>query len=272
VENVLDEFTGPTDAWWGHSLVSDKAGNLYGVSEYGGVGQKGAVFELTPAGTTWIETILYNFTGASDGGGPTTLLLGKDGSLYGMAETGGANASGVVFRLSPSGGGWSESVIYDLPNTVWRSNPHSLIQDGTGNLFGEYEYYSVEGGQDLGVIFMLSRSGSDWVYTELRHGDDQKPANDYFDTLTLDAAGNLYGTGSGTQGCGGYIPYHGYIFKLQRSGDGWQYSTPVYWDDTIFVADGALAMDGNGSLYGTTGGCGRHNYGTVWEFTPLPTK
>jgi hypothetical protein len=267
VENVLDEFTGSTDPWRGNSLVSDRAGNLYGVSQYGGVWQKGAVFELTPAGTTWIENILYNFTGGSDGGSPTTLLVGNDGDLYGMGGTGGANASGVVFRLSRSGSGWTESVIYDLPDTTWSSNPHSLIQDSAGNLFGEYEYYYTAGGQILGVVFVLTPTGGNWVYTELRHGDDQQPANDYFDTLTLDTAGNLWGTGGGSYGCSDPIS-HGYIFRLALESDSWQYSTPVYWDDTTFVAEGALAMDTQNNLYGTTYGCGRHEKGTVWEFTP----
>jgi uncharacterized repeat protein (TIGR03803 family) len=123
VENTLYNFTGRTDAWGGRALVSDRAGNLYGVSDSGGVWQQGAVFELTPAGAGWLESVLYSFTGGSDGGGPTTLLLGNDGNLYGMAGRGGANASGVVFSLSPSESGWSESVLYDMPNTLYGSYP-----------------------------------------------------------------------------------------------------------------------------------------------------
>ena len=46
-ETVLYSFTGTTDAWAGGDLVSDHAGNLYGVSESGGAQGKGAVFELT---------------------------------------------------------------------------------------------------------------------------------------------------------------------------------------------------------------------------------
>lgn len=268
VENTLYNFTAPTDAWWGRSLVTDRAGNLYGVSEYGGASQQGAVFELTPAGTAWIETILYNFTGGSDGGGPTTLLLGNDGNLYGMGERGGANAGGVVFRLSPSGGGWSESVLYDLPYATYGTSPHSLIQDSAGNLLGEYEFlYQVGNGQWIGVVFMLAPSGGNWIYTQLRQGDEQLGINDTFANLTFDAAQNLWGTGGGTTGCSGSVSL-GYIFELARNGGTWQYSTPVYWDNTEFSSDGALAMDAQGNLYGTTYDCGSHGGGTVWEFTP----
>lgn len=114
---------------------------------------------------------------------------------------------------------------------------------------------------------MLSRSSDSWIFTELRHGDHQQYTNDVFVNLTLDAAGNLYGTGGGAAGCVDPI-FHGYIFKLTRAGGGWQYSTPVYWDNGIFDSGGALAMDAQGTLYGTTGRCGTHQNGTVWELTP----
>ena len=122
-ETVLYSFTGTTDAWAGGDLVSDHTGNLYGVSESGGAQGKGAVFELTSSLGGWTESILYSFSGGSDGGGPTTLLLGNDGSLYGMAESDGANGGGVVFQLTPSGSGWTEAVLYDLPSSPPRHQP-----------------------------------------------------------------------------------------------------------------------------------------------------
>ena len=269
LESVPYSFTGLTDASGGGGLVSDKAGNLYGISSSGGAQQQGAVFELTPSSGGWIESILYSFTGGSDGGGPTSLLVGNDGNLFGMTGLGGANATGVVFLLTPSASGWTETILFDLPYSMYGSDPHSLIQDSAGNLFGEWQYWYEEpwgSGEWLGVVFMLSPSSGGWIYSELRQGDHQSYTSDVFGTLTPDAAGNLYGTGGGVAGCVNPV-YHGYIFELTRSGDGWQYSTPMYWGNTTFDVGGALALDAQGNLYGTTSDCGSHQHGTVWELT-----
>ncbi len=265
-ERPLYQFAGPTDAADGGALVADPAGNLYGVSASGGAQQKGAVFQLTPSVAGWSESILYSFTGGSDGATPTEVIVGNDGTLYGAAASGGANGGGVIFRLSPSGGGWTETVLYDLPAIVdWAvSNPHSLIQDNAGNLFGAYQYWSNDYYDYNGIVFMLSPSNGKWVYTELRKGDQAK---DLFLNLIMDPAGNLWGAGGGVYGCAGSYG-HGYIFKLTRA-SGWQYSTPlVFQGNVTFPASGALALDKQGNLYGTTASCGKNNKGTVWQFTP----
>ena len=87
---MIYQFTGQRQCWRpGNGF--DQAGNLYGFSGSGGAYGKGAVFELTPSPGGWTETILYSFTGGSDGGGPDSLLVGRDGNLYG-AGGGGAYA------------------------------------------------------------------------------------------------------------------------------------------------------------------------------------
>jgi uncharacterized repeat protein (TIGR03803 family) len=265
-ENLLYGFTGLTDAWAGGGLVSDPAGNLYGVSDSGGAQQQGAVFELTPSMGGWMESILYSFSGGSDGGAPTGVIVGNDGNLYGTARLGGANGSGVVFQLTPSAQGWAEAVLYDVPTEPYWTKPHSLLQDSSGNLFGEYED-SPCCGNTYGVVFMLTPSNGKWVFTELRHGDEKYFGQDDFFNLAMDAAGNLYGAGGGYNGC--IDPsYHAYIFKLTPGSDGWQYSTPVFFNGTPFNSDGALAIDTQGNVYGTTGDCGAYNKGTVWQLSP----
>ncbi len=82
-KSMVYQPTGNNDAYDPGNLVFDEAGNLYGTSGSGGAYGQGAVFELTPSNGGWTETILYNFTGGSDGGGPSSLTLGSDGNLYG---------------------------------------------------------------------------------------------------------------------------------------------------------------------------------------------
>ena len=80
-------------------LIIDGSGNFYGTTETGGPNNVGTVFKITPAST---ETILYSFTGASDGGNPEAgLVMGSNGNLYGTTYQGGASSSGTVFEITP---------------------------------------------------------------------------------------------------------------------------------------------------------------------------
>lgn len=91
----------------GQLVREDKTGNIYGVTYDGGAYENGTIFKLDPAGN---ETVLYNFTGGSDGGGPIGgLIMDASGNLYGTAETGGDISCpgalqlgcGTVFELTP---------------------------------------------------------------------------------------------------------------------------------------------------------------------------
>ena len=114
-QKALYTFTGGLDGAQPYAgLVSDAAGNLYGVTEFGGLYDQGIVFELTPSPDgTWTESVLYNFTGHTDGGTPIG-GLGIDGSgnLYGSTVNGGDPSAqcGTTFELSPSGGAWTFAV------------------------------------------------------------------------------------------------------------------------------------------------------------------
>ena len=262
-ENVLYSFTGATDAWRGTNLVADRQGNLYGVSYSGGAQQQGAVFELMPTIGGWSESILYSFTGGSDGGSPTDLIIGRDGNLFGTTALGGANNMGVVFQLSYTAQGWTESALFSFQNQNY-SNPHSLLQDSAGNLFGENT--DVDGSGDAwGIVYMLTPSNGQWVYTQIHQGVTGQ-GQDVFANLIMDPNGTLYGTGGGSFGCINAV-WHGYIFELQPVEGGWQYSTPNSWQNTQFRTDGRLALDPQNNLYGTTTNCGAYNNGTVWELS-----
>src|SRR5262249_11921237 len=77
VETVLYAFQG-IDGDGSHplsGLVFDRLGNMYGTTSHGGGGTCsggcGTVFKLTPTANGWTETVIYRFTGGSDGAQPS---------------------------------------------------------------------------------------------------------------------------------------------------------------------------------------------------------
>jgi uncharacterized repeat protein (TIGR03803 family) len=95
-----------------NGLLPSTSGTLYGMAFYGGTYNAGLVYELSQSGGVWRETVLYNFTGGSDGGNPSgPLVMDEAGNLYGTTLGYGIRNAGVVFELSPSGGTWTEMRI-----------------------------------------------------------------------------------------------------------------------------------------------------------------
>jgi hypothetical protein len=96
----------------------------------------GTAFKLTPAGTTWTDTVIYNFNYTGGAYPDTPLTLDSAGNLYGTLR-GDSNNDGVVYRLAPGNGIWTESVLHyfgspgDGSKTRVGGHPRRR-----GNLFG----------------------------------------------------------------------------------------------------------------------------------------
>jgi uncharacterized repeat protein (TIGR03803 family) len=123
------------------SLIADGAGNFYGTTSIGGAHGNGMVFKLTLSGSTWEETILYNFpTGLNpqQGATPTALVFDASGSLYGETAYGGPHHTGTVFELSPTASGsWIQKDLYVFTGAEDVGRPAGgLIVDQDGNLYG----------------------------------------------------------------------------------------------------------------------------------------
>lgn len=184
------------------SLIFDSAGNLYGTGSFGGLpgcGNLGCgtVFELTPSSAGWTGTAIYEFPNGKDGGQPAAgLVMDSAGNLYGVTQ--GYSVAGAVFTMTPSQGGWTYDLDYDLHNGAGPT--HALARDQAGNLYGTTFF---GGKYNKGVVFELSPTSNGWVYRNIHdfNGDDgENPSGG----IVIDGSGNLFGTAyeGGAHGCG----------------------------------------------------------------------
>ncbi len=258
---VLHSFTGNDGDGPQGDLTFDRLGNIYGTTVNGGAGQ-GVVYELTPSGGGWTETILYSPLNYSDGRSPSDgVIFDRVGNLYGVFSDWGPYGYGTVYELSPSGSGWAEHTIHGftgLMNGGGSGPAGGLTQDQSGNIFG-----TTNGFQGGGcIVFELTPVHGDWTFNKLydwRILGNGGPMG----KLVMDAAGNLYGT---TLAGGAYG--YGSVFKLTPSDGSWIYTSLHEFTGT----DGGgsmsnLVFDANGNLYGTTAGGGAYSWGVVFEIT-----
>jgi len=166
-------------------VVIGPDGLLYGTTTEGGSGY-GTVFRLQPrpnscagAMCPWNETILYAFGNGADGGYPGygKLTFDSAGNIYGTTNGGGSRGYGVVFKLTRSGSGWTESVIWDFANGGGDSPLSGVIFDNAGNLYGTTPQ----------AVYELSPTQSGWIETTLSTTVGGAGG------LIWDANGNLFG-------------------------------------------------------------------------------
>jgi uncharacterized repeat protein (TIGR03803 family) len=195
-------------------LTIDPVGNLFGAARLGGPYDDGMIYELSPGGSGgWTEKVVHTFNYV-DGAIPwSSLTFDSVGNLYGVAFEGGSRGEGTVFELTLTGGHWAEKVLHNFGISPDGSNPYgNLIFDSAGNLYGTTSYGGTGANCSFGgcgVVFEMKLTpGGNWVESVL-HTFNNNGVDGFYSTagLTMDSAGNLYGTtsygGSGTN-CGGY--------------------------------------------------------------------
>lgn len=280
--SALHDFVGSDGAFPFGNLISDSAGNLYGVAGGGGIQNTagcsgyqyiqtaycGAVFQLTKTATGYTYHTLYQFTGGPGGGTPFAgLTLDSAGNLYGTAAFGGSCTSapgcGVVYELSPTTiGPWTETVLYSFQGGDDGGIPESqMVFDSFGNLYGTTHGGGSGNcglGAPCGVVFELSptKSGA-WTETVLYSFTSESDGMEPQGPLVRGAHGDLFGTtpagGSVGNNCG--YPYYGCgtVFEISKGASGWTKTTLYTF---LGATDGAtplggVILDSAGHLYGT---------------------
>jgi len=230
---VLHSFTAGNDGGNPEAgLIMDAAGNLYGTTFGGGSGGQGIVFKID---TSNHESVLYSFTGGSDGGGPVAgLLMDAAGNLYGTTAGGGSSGQGTVFMIDTSN---HESVLYSFTGGSDGGSPQaSLVRDAAGNLYGT----TSQGGigcapVGCGTVFKIDPSNHESTVYSFTGGSDGALS---MAGLIMDATGNLYGTAYQ----GGSIcapPGCGTVFEFQMDDD-----------SNYAVLNGNNAFNGNQTVNG----------------------
>jgi uncharacterized repeat protein (TIGR03803 family) len=243
-------------------LVQATNGDLYGTTSDGGYG--GTVFKMTLAGAL---TTLHTFAGGSDGDYPyAALIQAINGDLYGTTLYGGANDSGTIFKITPSG---TLSIVYSFcaqsgcPDG--RGPGTGLIQATNGDLYGTT---GGGGANNSGTVFKITTSGTLttlYTFCAISGCPDGLEPNGLIQATN----GNLYGTTAG----GGAYHNAGTVFQITPSGT---LTTLYSFCAQSACADGVVpfaslmqATDGN--LYGTTYHGGAKDLGTVFQITPTGT-
>jgi len=236
------------------TLSLDSAGNLYGTTFSGGANNVGTIFELAK-GSGSITTLFSFNSGTSGANVYSGVTIDTAGNLYGTAQGAGSSGSGTVFEFSKD---HQYSVLHTFTGGTDGGSPSSSIAiDPAGNLFGT-SYFG--GANGYGSVFEIVKSTGNLVTVHsFTGGDGGYP----FVGLTLDSAGNLYGTTTGR----GALPF-GSVFEIAHGTNDFttlhKFPQGQYGTDPFF---GSLAVDPAGNIFGTSLQGGQSNSGTVYEIT-----
>jgi hypothetical protein len=237
-------------------LYIDNKGAIYGATASGSLSSCpngcGAIFQIVPPsrlGGAWTENTLYQFTGASDGGTPDTLIMDRNGVIYGTTTYDGTfngecpSGCGVVFRLAPSQNGkWTYSVIYTFtggPDGIPYGN---LLEDASGNLYGLA--HQILAGEEIFRLTPPQHQNGAWTRTII------DSPSDGVTSITAGANGVLYGTFFGDQDIDA-----GNLFQLTpKPGGGVTFKLLVDFNNGPDSNPNGVVVGPPGALYGTLAG------------------
>lgn len=235
--------------------IEGSDGALYAVTSSDGAYGGGTVFRLNKDGSGL--SVLWNLPSGSFANG--RLLEGSDGALYGTTEFGGSNNVGTIFKLNRNGSNFSILHSFNTNSGDGGLPLAGLLKGADGALYGTT---SVGGSSNLGTIFRLKESGSDYTVLYSFAGTNGMDGSKPYAGVMQASNGVLYGStqegGSNDIGIVYRITTNGtdYIVLHQFGGltnnDG---NTPL----------GGLVEGDDGLLYGTTAFGGTLNQGTMFK-------
>ena len=242
---LLHTFTGSEGNPVGSLILSNAT--LYGMTS-------GRVFKINTDGSSCSN--LHSFGGFSgNADGPHAALTLSGTNLYGMTVQGGADW-GVVFRISTSGGAYTNLHYFNLLETNGEY-PYGSLTLANNALYGTT---FIGGASNRGTLFRMDINGGGYTNLHAFAGGTNDGANPMGD-LTLSGT-NFYGMTS--QGGAANL---GVVFRMNTNGTGYtNLHTFTGYPNDGAAPPGSLTLDGS-TLYGMTqqGGTPPHNLGMVFK-------
>src|SRR6266850_3086009 len=204
-----------------------------------------------------IITTIHSFRTAAGGSQPNTMVLGRDGNLYGTTAGGGRGGHGTVFKFTTDG---VLTTLYSF-NGVDGSAPNaSLVQGSDGNFYGTTMH---GGAYNYGTAFKLTPDGVLTSLYSFWRGDTDMGNNGFNPTEIIQGSdGNLYGMteDGGTRG-------KGVVYKITSSGVFANLHSFMHATTDGEYPLGAMVQGTDGDYYGTAQGGGTNYYGIVFKIT-----
>ncbi|MCL7753724.1 choice-of-anchor tandem repeat GloVer-containing protein [Polaribacter sp. Z022] len=247
-DSVSSNSTGSTP--YG-SLIQANNGNLYGVTNKGGLNGRGVIFEYNI--TTNNFTKLHDFDYSTGSKPYGSLLETSNGNLYGLTFDGGENGYGVIFEFNPTTNTYNKKL--DLDATSGRRARGSLIEASNGKLYGMTNIGATNSDgaiieYDISLNTLTVKFNFDSTSGKHPYGDLVEANNGKLYGLTLEGGVNDLGT----------------LFEFDLTTN--TYTKKIDFDGTVNGSSprGTLLLASNGNLYGMTYYGGSNNTGVLFEY------
>ncbi|MFZ4399257.1 MAG: choice-of-anchor tandem repeat GloVer-containing protein [Bacteroidales bacterium] len=233
------------------SLIQANDGKLYGMTNEGGLNNKGVIFQYNPATNTYTKKIDFMDVNGSNPFG--SLFQASDEKLYGMTYYGGAYNKGIIFQYDIITGIFTTKVDF---NDATGINPEgSLIQASNGKLYG---MTTAGGNADHGTILQFDPFTN--FYSKKIDFEYAENGGIPIGSLMQASNGLLYG-----MTYYGGVYNHGVIFQFDPSTK--IYTPKINLTDSIGIHSSSTLMEAlDGNLYGLTTYGGSQSWGVIFQY------
>lgn len=235
----------------GH-LIQASNGKLYGLAQYGGLNNNGALFEYDPITSTYAKKVDFNSTNGNRPMG--SLLQASNGKVYGTTGFGGNTDSGVLFEFDINTGVLTKKVNF-LSYNHGSQPTGDLLQATDGDLYGATNDKGYDG---WGTIYKYNIATN--TITQLKSFEYSQGTKST-GTLMQASNGALYGM---TMYGGSHN--NGVLYELNPVTNTFTKKVDFNEDTIGGMPFGSLMQASNSKVYGMTYWGGSTSDGVIFEY------